>query len=153
MRWCVPYAVEEHALGLRQASSLAACPALPPATVAVVARGTPAPAHQLPAVPSILETSQLVLQSACIAACLGRLRPFSHPRNPHTHLHDPSTPPASPQVKLPLDVGTLVDGLWRDGLYHQARIIERRKVEGTEDYEYYVHYRKCEPRGGGWGAV
>lgn len=54
------------------------------------------------------------------------------------------------QVRLPLDVGTLVDAIWRDGLLHQARIIERRKVPGgttEEDYEYYVHYRKRESRG------
>jgi len=48
------------------------------------------------------------------------------------------------QVRLPLDVGTHVDCLWRDGQYHAARIIERRKVPDREEYDYYVHYRKCE---------
>ena len=45
-------------------------------------------------------------------------------------------------MKLPLDVGTLVECIWRDGLFHVARIIERRKVPDSEEYEYYVHYRK-----------
>jgi hypothetical protein len=49
-------------------------------------------------------------------------------------------------VRLPLEVATHVECRWRDDRYYPARIIERRKVEeGAEDeYEYYVHYRKCE---------
>ena len=31
-----------------------------------------------------------------------------------------------------------------DGAQHLAKIIERRKQEHTEEYEYYVHYKNCE---------
>lgn len=49
-------------------------------------------------------------------------------------------------VRLPLEVSTHLECKWRDGKFYPARIIERRRVdEGAEDeYEYYVHYRKCE---------
>ena len=55
-------------------------------------------------------------------------------------------PIARSLVRLPLEVGTLLDCRWRDGNFYPARIIERRrKPDGAEDeYEYYVHYRKCE---------
>ena len=58
------------------------------------------------------------------------------------------------QVSLPLDVSTLVHCRYRDGKYYPARIIERRKAAGSEAFEYYVHYRKCETRfaGRGWMA-
>lgn len=51
-------------------------------------------------------------------------------------------------VRLPLEVSTHLECKWRDGKFYPARIIERRKVDdGAEDeYEYYVHYRKCEWR-------
>ena len=51
------------------------------------------------------------------------------------------------EVRLPLEVATVVlECRWRDGNYYPARIIERRPGAGgtDEDYEYYVHYRKCE---------
>lgn len=50
-------------------------------------------------------------------------------------------------VRLPLEVATHLECKWRDGKFYPARIIERRKVDGSADeYEYYVHYRKCEWR-------
>ncbi len=48
------------------------------------------------------------------------------------------------QVDLPLDVGTIVDTLWRDDKFYAARIIERRRVNASEDYQYYVHFLRCE---------
>lgn len=47
-------------------------------------------------------------------------------------------------MKLPLDVGTLVECRFRDGQYRLAKIIERRprKDVSTGEYEYYVHYDK-----------
>lgn len=50
------------------------------------------------------------------------------------------------QVRLPLEVSTHLECKWRDDKFYPARIIERRKVEGgaEDEYEYYVHYRKCE---------
>lgn len=51
------------------------------------------------------------------------------------------------QVTLPLEVNTLVDCQYRDGKCYPARIIERRRLGDTNNYEYYVHYRKCEWRG------
>lgn len=47
---------------------------------------------------------------------------------------------------LPLEVGTRVMCRWRDGKYHQVKVIERRKMQcgGPNDYEYYVHYTECE---------
>ena len=33
---------------------------------------------------------------------------------------------------------------WKEGQYHRAKIIERRKRPDTSDYEYYVHYIGCE---------
>ena len=49
------------------------------------------------------------------------------------------------QIRLPLDVGTemICKRRW-DGAQHLAKIIERRKQEHTEEYEYYVHYKNCE---------
>lgn len=51
------------------------------------------------------------------------------------------------QVKLPLEVGTRLRCRWRDGSWHDARIIERRPLPDAQsdtDYEYYVHYERCE---------
>ena len=53
------------------------------------------------------------------------------------------------QVKLPLEVGTRLRCRWRDGSWHDARIIERRPLldaQTDSDYEYYVHYEKRESR-------
>ena len=49
-------------------------------------------------------------------------------------------------VRLPLEVSTHLECKWRDGKFYPARIIERRKADGgaPDEYEYYVHYRKCE---------
>jgi len=47
-------------------------------------------------------------------------------------------------VPLPLEVGTKILSLWRDGKHHPAKIIERRKLDDEEEYEYYVHYTECE---------
>lgn len=58
-------------------------------------------------------------------------------------------PVARAHVRLPLEVGTLVDCRWRDDTYYPARIIERRQLSDArneEDWDYYVHYRKCECR-------
>ena len=33
---------------------------------------------------------------------------------------------------------------WKQGQYHRAKIIERRKRSDAPDYEYYVHYIGCE---------
>ena len=49
------------------------------------------------------------------------------------------------QVRLPLDVGTIVEALWRDGKRYPARVIERRLAEGSSQHQYYVHYLRCEP--------
>ena len=35
---------------------------------------------------------------------------------------------------------------WKQGQYHRAKIIERRKRSDAPDYEYYVHYIGCEFR-------
>ena len=51
---------------------------------------------------------------------------------------------ALPQVKLPLEVGTYMACEWKQGQYHRAKIIERRKRSDAPDYEYYVHYIGCE---------
>jgi hypothetical protein len=58
------------------------------------------------------------------------------------------------EVRLPMEVSTHVECKWRDGRFYPARIIERRQVkgEGGEEYEYYVHYRKCERGGAGGGG-
>ena len=48
------------------------------------------------------------------------------------------------QVKLPLDVGTIVEARWRDGKRYAARVIERRLSEGSSQHQYYVHYLRCE---------
>lgn len=50
------------------------------------------------------------------------------------------------QVKLPLEVGTFMECEWKQGQYHRAKIIERRKRSDAPDYEYYVHYIGCEFR-------
>lgn len=50
------------------------------------------------------------------------------------------------RVQLPLEVGTKIPCLWRDGQHHPAKIIERRKSFQSEDYEYYVHYSECKCR-------
>lgn len=62
----------------------------------------------------------------------------------------PVRTPAS-EVKHPLETGTRVDTRWRDGSYHQCRILEKRPSaawEGPSDHpyawEYYVHYRRSE---------
>ncbi|KAJ9166600.1 hypothetical protein P3X46_021326 [Hevea brasiliensis] len=53
---------------------------------------------------------------------------------------------------LPLEVGTRVLCRWRDGKYHQVKIIERRKMQcgGPNDYEYYVHYTEFNRRLDEW---
>ena len=104
-------------------------------------------------------TQRLYTAPSCARRCAAASSP------PCTHLAP--RPPANAQlrparqVKLPLDVGTLVDAIWRDGLFHQSRIIERRKLAGggEEEYEYYVHYRKRERAAllgslllGGWAS-
>ena len=48
------------------------------------------------------------------------------------------------QVKLPLDVGTIVDTLWRDDKYYAARVIERRQEQNSDAFQYYVHFLRCE---------
>lgn len=48
------------------------------------------------------------------------------------------------QVKLPLEVGAFMECEWKQGQYHRAKIIERRKRSDAPDYEYYVHYIGCE---------
>lgn len=47
------------------------------------------------------------------------------------------------QVKLPLEVGTFMECEWKQGQYHRAKIIERRKRSDAPEYEYYVHYINC----------
>jgi hypothetical protein len=49
------------------------------------------------------------------------------------------------QVQLPLGIGTRVDCKWRDGIFHTARVVERRLPDGAAEHEYYVHYLKCAP--------
>lgn len=62
-------------------------------------------------------------------------------------------PVVESQVKLPLEVGTRLRCRWRDGSWHDARIIERRPLPDAQtesDYEYYVHYEKCESWPNSW---
>ena len=61
------------------------------------------------------------------------------------------------QVTLPLELTTLVECRYRDGKSYQARIIERRPIEGKtittagpEDWDYYVHYRNFNRRMDEW---
>ncbi|KAL6778168.1 hypothetical protein ACKKBG_A17185 [Auxenochlorella protothecoides x Auxenochlorella symbiontica] len=54
------------------------------------------------------------------------------------------------EVTLPLEVNTLVDCQYRDGKCYPARIIERRRLGDTNNYEYYVHYRKFNRRMDEW---
>ncbi len=76
-------------------------------------------------------------------------RMHAPPCNPQiTCMHEPH-PRFSPQVKLPLDVGTRVECKWEanDNQFHTVKIIERRQTPGSSDdgdYEYYVHYIGCE---------
>ncbi|GFY86079.1 histone acetyltransferase of the MYST family 1 [Actinidia rufa] len=67
----------------------------------------------------------------------------------------PSPPPADSGTEndtsrkrkssaLPLEVGTRVMCRWRDGKFHQVKVIERRRTQNGDDYEYYVHYTECE---------
>ncbi|KAG5382189.1 hypothetical protein IGI04_033659 [Brassica rapa subsp. trilocularis] len=53
---------------------------------------------------------------------------------------------------LPLEVGTRVSCLWRDGKYHPVKVIERRKnhSDGNNEYEYYVHYTEFNRRLDEW---
>ncbi|KAJ4878596.1 Histone acetyltransferase of the MYST family 1 [Raphanus sativus] len=53
---------------------------------------------------------------------------------------------------LPLEVGTRVSCLWRDGKYHPVKVIERRKnhSDGSNEYEYYVHYTEFNRRLDEW---
>lgn len=64
-------------------------------------------------------------------------------------------PIARSEVNFPLELGTLLECRWRDDRYYPARIIERRKNEGddSEDYDYYVHYRKFNRRMDEWVTV
>ena len=55
---------------------------------------------------------------------------------------------------LPLEPLTLVDCIWREEKKYPARIIERRKVEGSDDeWEYYVHYRQWNRRMDEWVSL
>lgn len=73
------------------------------------------------------------------------------------HGAGPSGRPAIPRsmVRLPLEVGTLLDCRWRDGKSYPARIIERRRKPdgGPDDWDYYVHYRKFNRRMDEWVAL
>ena len=67
----------------------------------------------------------------------------AHNNDSH-HDYQPQPIPRS-QVKIPLEPLTLVSCRRRhDGEYYAARIIEKRLVEGSDEFEYYVHYRNCE---------
>ncbi|WZZ85224.1 hypothetical protein YC2023_113803 [Brassica napus] len=77
--------------------------------------------------------------------------PSSNHNNPPTTVaasnpnHTPSELDSSKKRRtgmLPLEVGTRVSCLWRDGKYHPVKVIERRKnhSDGNNEYEYYVHY-------------
>lgn len=72
------------------------------------------------------------------------------PTHPHLLLLDRATAESDASKKrrsgmLPLEVGTRVMCLWRDGKYHPVKVIERRKNhnDGNNEYEYYVHYTEC----------
>lgn len=61
--------------------------------------------------------------------------------------------------EVPLEVSARVSCRWRDGEFHPARVVERRKrnpekgggalLGDTTYFEYYVHYEKCARRDGG----
>lgn len=56
-------------------------------------------------------------------------------------------------VELPLEVNDKVKCLWKDGKYHEAKIIERRNVTDRSDvhaWQYYVHYLKMNRRMDTW---
>ena len=61
-------------------------------------------------------------------------------------------------AELPLEVGSTVKCLWRDGQYHSARILERRSQPeggsggGEGAMEYYVHYVEFNRRMDEWVA-
>ena len=58
------------------------------------------------------------------------------------------------EVVLPLEPLTLVDCVWREDKKYPARIIERRKVERSDDeWEYYVHYRGWNRRMDEWVSL
>eukprot|EP00898_Chlorokybus_atmophyticus_P005945 jgi/Chlat1/6351/Chrsp44S05901 len=63
-----------------------------------------------------------------------------------------ATPPADrgDAASRPLDVGTKLQCKWRDGKYHQVRIIERRKLPISNEHEYYVHYTEFNRRLDEW---
>lgn len=48
------------------------------------------------------------------------------------------------QVALPLPVGSFVDGRWRNGEFHNAKIIEIR-ASTSDVHDYYLHYLGCAP--------
>jgi hypothetical protein len=49
------------------------------------------------------------------------------------------------QSVFPLVIGTDIDCRWRDNQFYRARVIERRQLPNSEEYEYYMHYLKCAP--------
>ncbi|MCO5603996.1 hypothetical protein L7F22_058153 [Adiantum nelumboides] len=51
---------------------------------------------------------------------------------------------------LPLEVGARVLCRWRDDKYHPVRVIERRKLTGPDEYQYYVHYTEFNRRLDEW---
>eukprot|EP00249_Psilotum_nudum_P018913 c27018_g1_i1 orf=366-1529(-) len=56
-------------------------------------------------------------------------------------------------ISVPLEVGTRVMCRWRDDKYHPVKIIERRKLTGLNDYQYYVHYTEFNRRLDEWVKV
>ncbi|KAF3501761.1 hypothetical protein F2Q69_00040160 [Brassica cretica] len=87
--------------------------------------------------------------------------PSSNHNNPPTTVaasnpnHTPSELDSSKKRRtgmLPLEVGTRVSCLWRDGKYHPVKVIERRKnhSDGNNEYEYYVHYTEFNRRLDEW---
>ncbi|DBA83233.1 TPA: nucleoside triphosphate pyrophosphohydrolase ham1 [Trebouxia sp. C0005] len=57
------------------------------------------------------------------------------------------------EVKLPLEVGTFMECEWKQGQYHRAKVIERRKRSDAPDYEYYVHYINFNRRMDAWTTL
>jgi len=60
------------------------------------------------------------------------------------------------EVKLPLEVGTRCECLWRDNQYHPIKIIERRNNGDQSDpeaWEYYVHYSQFNRRLDDWVKI
>ncbi|KAF2538266.1 hypothetical protein F2Q68_00019024 [Brassica cretica] len=70
----------------------------------------------------------------------------------HTPSESDSSKKRRTGMLLPLEVGTRVSCLWRDGKYHPVKVIERRKnhSDGNNEYEYYVHYTEFNRRLDEW---